>query len=110
MYQTMGPLRFLVFVAFVTAVIVAVVLVDSWLSGQIGWPERYGFECPRKGCIFVEWIYSGRLLKTGNFRELLLFAWLWIGPFVTVSIVFGAWLKRRTSGRRGRIRPMQRKW
>ena len=106
-YRTMGPARFFCFMAIIIAIGVGTVGVYEWLSIKLGWPDRYGLYCDGRECLWVELFHSGRLLYNGRWDELLLFVWLWSIPGIFIVAAAIVLMKRRTTHRRNRIKPMR---
>lgn len=104
LYRTMGPLRFCMFFGGLTIILVVYATTGWWLSEQIGWPDRYGFHCQGRACIWIEMYHSGRLLETGRSEELFLFAWIWFIPVALAVPAMTILLKKWAEKRRKRIR------
>lgn len=101
----MGPLRFFLFVGTLTSAIVVYATIGWWLSNKIGWPDRFGFHCQGRGCLWVELYHSPRLLEARRRDELILFAWMWLIPVTMAVASLVVVLKRWLRQRRDRIRP-----
>ncbi len=78
--------------------------VGAGLSWVLGWPDRYGLHCHRRGCLFQDLWHSPSLLRGGTLLEYLLFAWLWLVPVIGIGLLLlGLWDARRRS--RGLVYP-----
>lgn len=88
------------------AICTGIVAVHMWLAEQVGWPDAYGFHCHGRGCFWIEMAHSYKLLKTAQIYELLLFAWLWLIPATTLSMIGFVLTRRWLIRYRNRIRPM----
>lgn len=60
-----------------------------WLHLSVpGWPEAYGVTCRGRGCM-IDWLAASPGLLSGGWRELNLFAVLWLMPvFLASGLVY----------------------
>ena len=103
-YAALGPLRFWTIMGATLAFILAFVALETWLSAKLGWPEAFGFECPRRGSLLTKMGHSERLLEVGGAYAWGLFALYWAMPTIAAGYVAVVRFKRR---RRNPILPME---
>ncbi len=94
-YRQVGPRRFWTIFIVMAASIGGWAALGVWLQSEIGWPERYGFSCNGRGCLFVDIWHSLVLLQAPGGYQLGLFAWIWSMPAFFVACIVYALVKRR---------------
>lgn len=102
--KALGSVRFWLLTLGTVLFILLLAAGNIWLSGKIGWPEAYGFDCHGRGCFFQDLAHSPQLLRGGSMYELGLFALLWLLPAFIVGVLIYALLKHLS--RRNHIRPI----
>lgn len=95
--QTLGSRKFWLLIIGTVFFIVLSAAGAIWLSGQIGWPEDYGFYCHGR-CLFEDLANSPKLLSGGSPLELALFVLIWALPTFLVGVLIYALVKRYTRG------------
>lgn len=103
MHAAIGAARFWAIAVGTIVLIFAFVGIETWLSGKIGWPEAYGFQCHRR-CLYTKLGHSLQLLG-GDGYAWSLFALYWSAPALVLgSLCIGFWRRRR----RNPILPMEK--
>jgi hypothetical protein len=92
-WQAMHTLKFWVILLGVFAW----VGVGVWLQIRIGWPDRYGFHCHGRGCLFVDLWHSPALLRGHSIGECAVFLWLWSMPAFLLAVFIWAQLRKRNA-------------
>jgi len=87
-YRKLGPVKFF----GIMFGILAWVVIGTWLSISLDWPDAYGFHCSGRGCMFEDLWYSPRLIEAGHhsLMEIGLFVWEWTLPAIFLGFLVWA--------------------
>lgn len=94
-HRQLGPRRFWTMMLALISLIFGWAALGIWLKTETGWPERYGFHCHGRGCLFVDMWHSPALLSHLDVYQIGLFLWIWSIPlFAIISFLWVRWRKQ----------------